>query len=398
MKKLFTLLSALLCAWSIQAQTLTFHHEGQDIENGSTFYSMDYNEIIFGFGNLTFTPEIYLRGDETRTVHVRVESLDECAVWAFCAFDGSCINTLESTNYVAEKTSILIDANTGNRGDANLQLECILGKVDATQTYTRRLLVSAWYEGEENNKVSFTLVVTTDESLLSIDDVQASKAHVAMQGNVMHYVERNLFAGKLGISQKKIAASTVFEVFTLVSAAFLIGITVSFGQLQSAFYSVFGENYIRIIVGVIVAGIACVIVAGFIFKKKLVNMLAEYKLSDFLLTYIGNVLLYMIVLITLGSVMVVLYCYMGGTFQLRSAALIVSGFTIAWVLGFIVPGAPGGIGVRELVITLLLSSVVGESLIVTLSVTHRLITIVGDFMAYLVMLIIRWRFMEPDNG
>lgn len=187
MKKLFTLLSALLCAWSIQAQTLTFHHEGQDIENGSTFYSMDYNEIIFGFGNLTFTPEIYLRGDETRTVHVRVESLDECAVWAFCAFDGSCINTLESTNYVAEKTSILIDANTGNRGDANLQLECILGKVDATQTYTRRLLVSAWYEGEENNKVSFTLVVTTDESLLSIDGVQASKAHVAMQGNVMHY-------------------------------------------------------------------------------------------------------------------------------------------------------------------------------------------------------------------
>ena len=81
----------------------------------------------------------------------------------------------------------MIDANTGNRGDANLQLECILGKVDATQTYTRRLLVSAWYEGEENNKVSFTLVVTTDESLLSIDDVQASKAHVAMQGNVMHY-------------------------------------------------------------------------------------------------------------------------------------------------------------------------------------------------------------------
>ena len=226
-----------------------------------------------------------------------------------------------------------------------------------------------------------------------------AKANIGkyLPGNVMHYVERNLFAGKLGISQKKIAASTVFEVFTLVSAAFLIGITVSFGQLQSAFYNVFGENYIQIIAGVILAGIVCLIVAAFLFKKKIASVLAEYKLSDFLLAYIGNVLLYMIVLITLGIIMVVLYCYMGGTFQLRSAALIVSGFTIAWVLGFIVPGAPGGIGVRELVITLLLSSVVGESLIVTLSVTHRLITIVGDFMAYLVMLIIRWRCMEPDN-
>ncbi len=223
-----------------------------------------------------------------------------------------------------------------------------------------------------------------------------AKANIGkyLPGNVMHYVERNLFAGKLGISQKKIAASTVFEVFTLVSAAFIIGIAVSFGQLQSAFYNIFGENYVQIIVGVIAAGLVCLIVAGFIFKNKVASVLADYKFSDFVLTYIGNVLLYMIVLITLGIIMVVLYCYMGGRFELRSAALIVSGFTIAWVLGFVIPGAPGGIGVRELVITLLLSSVVGESLVVTLSVTHRLITIVGDFMAYLVMLIIRWRFME----
>lgn len=226
-----------------------------------------------------------------------------------------------------------------------------------------------------------------------------AKANIGkyLPGNVMHYVERNLFAGKLGVSQKKIAASTVFEVFTLVSAAFVIGVSVSFGQLQSAFYNVFGENYVQIIIGVILLGIVCLVVVGILFKKKIMSVMAEYKFSDFLSTYIGNVLLYMVVLITLGIIMVVLYCYMGGTFEFRSAALIVSGFTIAWVLGFIVPGAPGGIGVRELVITLLLSSVVGESLIVTLSVTHRLITIVGDFMAYLVMLIIRWRFMKPEE-
>lgn len=30
-------------------------------------------------------------------------------------------------------------------------------------------------------------MVTTDETLLSIDGVQSSKAHVSMQGNVMHY-------------------------------------------------------------------------------------------------------------------------------------------------------------------------------------------------------------------
>lgn len=223
-----------------------------------------------------------------------------------------------------------------------------------------------------------------------------AKANIGkyLPGNVMHYVERNLFAGNLGISQKKLAASTVFEVFTLVSAAFVIAICVSLNQLQNALYNVLGENYVTIVISVIAAGIALVAFGAFLFRKKLKSILAGYTIADFIKAYVGNVLLYAGVLITLGIIMVILYCYMGGTFEWGSAALIVSGFTIAWVLGFIVPGAPGGIGVRELVITLLLSSVVGEGLVVTLSVTHRLITIVGDFMAYFVMLIIRWKSKE----
>ena len=184
MKKLFTLLSALLCAWSVQAQTLTFQHEGKDIENGATVYSMEYDEIIYGFGNLTFRPEIHLVGDPSRTVHVALESLDKIEVWGLCALEKpyqQCVNTLSSTDYVAEKWGTILD------GNMNLDIDCILGKVDVNQVHTYRALVSAWYEGDEANKVSFTLVLTTDETLLSIDGVQASKAHVSMQGNVMHY-------------------------------------------------------------------------------------------------------------------------------------------------------------------------------------------------------------------
>lgn len=185
MKKLFTLLSALLCAWSVQAQTLTFQHEGKDIENGATVYSMEYNEIAYDLmGSLTFNPEIYIVGDQSRTVHVTVESLDKLPNWGLCAFENpnpQCVNTLESTNYVAEKWGTI------QNGNMNVQIECPMGRVDVSQTHTYRALVSAWYEGDEANKVSFTLVLTTDETLLAIDGVQASKAHVSMQGNVMHY-------------------------------------------------------------------------------------------------------------------------------------------------------------------------------------------------------------------
>lgn len=218
-----------------------------------------------------------------------------------------------------------------------------------------------------------------------------AKANIGkyLPGNVMHYVERNLFADKMGISQKKLAISTVMEVFSLVTVALVIAVVFSFNQLEQALHQVLGENYGMIILAVVLAGIAVVAVAVILFRKKLLGILKGYSIAEFVKTFLKNMVCYALVLGTLGAIMVVLYCYMGGQFTLESAKLIISGYIIAWVLGFIVPGAPGGIGVRELVITLLLSSVVGESLIVTLSVTHRLITIVGDFMAYLVRILIQ---------
>lgn len=218
-----------------------------------------------------------------------------------------------------------------------------------------------------------------------------AKANIGkyLPGNVMHYVERNLFADKLGISQKKLAASSIFEVFSLVSVALIMAFAVSLNQLKSALETILGENYPSIILGVVLAGIVFLALIVFLFRKRLASILSGYRLKDFVTMLILNLIRYGIVLTLLGILMVVLYCYMGGVFTWGKACLIVSGYIIAWVLGFIVPGAPGGIGVRELVITLLLSSVVGENLIVSLSITHRLITIVGDFMAYLVMLIIR---------
>lgn len=218
-----------------------------------------------------------------------------------------------------------------------------------------------------------------------------AKANIGkyLPGNVMHYVERNLFADKMGISQKKLAVSTVMEVFSLVTVALVIAVVFSFNQLEQALHHVLGENYGMIILAIILAGITVLAAAVIFFRKKLLGILKGYSVTEFVKTFLKNMVWYALVLGTLGAIMVVLYCYMGGQFTLESAKLIISGYIIAWVLGFIVPGAPGGIGVRELVITLLLSSVVGESLIVTLSVTHRLITIVGDFMAYLVRILIQ---------
>lgn len=54
-------------------------------------------------------------------------------------------------------------------------------------------------------------------------------------------------------------------------------------------------------------------------------------------------------------------------------------FATAWVLGFITPGAPGGIGVRETILTSGLTPFIGASAAVSIAIVARIIAILGDF-------------------
>ncbi len=58
------------------------------------------------------------------------------------------------------------------------------------------------------------------------------------------------------------------------------------------------------------------------------------------------------------------------------------GFALAWVLGFVVPGAPGGIGIREAVFVGLYSQVLGEGLVIGLAIVLRIVTSLGDLLSF----------------
>lgn len=64
-------------------------------------------------------------------------------------------------------------------------------------------------------------------------------------------------------------------------------------------------------------------------------------------------------------------------------------FATAWVAGYLLPGAPGGLGVREALSVTLLSVLVGTGTAIGLSITMRLATVLGDGLAFLVGLSIR---------
>lgn len=57
-------------------------------------------------------------------------------------------------------------------------------------------------------------------------------------------------------------------------------------------------------------------------------------------------------------------------------------FATAWLAGFLVPGAPGGLGVREAMMVLLFSPFMGAGVAVGLSITLRVATTFGDGVAF----------------
>lgn len=72
-------------------------------------------------------------------------------------------------------------------------------------------------------------------------------------------------------------------------------------------------------------------------------------------------------------------------------------FSIAWLAGYLVPGAPGGLGVRETMMVLLLSPVIGPGAAVGLGITLRITTTIGDALAFLTgQILSKTAAIQPD--
>jgi len=59
-------------------------------------------------------------------------------------------------------------------------------------------------------------------------------------------------------------------------------------------------------------------------------------------------------------------------------------FALSWVIGFIVPGSPGGIGVREAILLLFLTPLTGPGTAALIALVARLMTSLSDVLVYVV--------------
>lgn len=174
MKKLFTLLSAAFLALSgLEAQTLSFTQDGKAIANGSTFASERVDEMYAEIGMRFFAPEIVLTCDADAEVVVQVDASATKDAVQFCGNlgdGGQCITASPENNYLLEKSGTF---SSGKGVNLLVEYNAGVGSMTDGKIYTIKAKISAWVKGKEDDKVSFNLVMTNDDNLLSVGGIQA---------------------------------------------------------------------------------------------------------------------------------------------------------------------------------------------------------------------------------
>lgn len=205
-----------------------------------------------------------------------------------------------------------------------------------------------------------------------------------LPGNVMHYVERNVFLVGSGLEQFEIALSSFTEIVGQLLAAIFIGVLLSWKSLFSVLQKLISTEILIVVIAVMAI---LILVAVILIRKVqyLHNVFIKMCNIEFVKLFFTNLLIYIAVVALLGSALA-LICYPlhGGNIEIENILMIISTYTVAWIAGFVVLGAPGGVGVREFVLGYLTASSPLANTILLAAVLHRIATIIGDVCSYFI--------------
>ena len=197
--------------------------------------------------------------------------------------------------------------------------------------------------------------------------------------NLMHVVARIYFATKLGPSKANVVQSYFLEIVFMV----LIGLVIVLTSVYIGAFSLSDEliSKIRDFSGGKVKGFSfgILIFGALAITFYLFKALRNYKTS----LSSGNMM-------RILKLFVLLVCFFFGMGSLEFFVFsnllgmdigylyVVSLFTITWLGMFIIPGAPGGIGIREFIVIALLAPIYGPDDPTIGILIFRVITVLGD--------------------
>lgn len=176
-----------------------------------------------------------------------------------------------------------------------------------------------------------------------------SNLYKYLPGNVFQYVGRNQLASDMDISHVDVACATVLDVLFCVFWTAVISVILLGGRIAELMAE-YGRNLLMVGAVGIVLLILLIIAIKLKFKDKLKSYLSRYSKAfakenrPMLLRGAFYYLLQNLVSACMYFICLKLIVPQADTGELIA---LTGAFMFAWIIGFVTPGAPGGIGIRE---------------------------------------------------
>lgn len=235
-----------------------------------------------------------------------------------------------------------------------------------------QLIAAGWY----------MLLISVDDKKFSV--IQALRIFAKTQiykylpTNVIHFVGRFAAASKFGVRSSALSYAQMMEVILMIltSAAVMFFFSMRFALQIGERYGLSQNVAITIyIVGTFAFLVVAPFAARLFFKTDSGHTVFSFPL-------VAGIL-YVVFFIINGAIVVALIRFFYG--PVDDWRGIVGVAAAGWLLGFVVPGAPGGLGVREVVFVAGLSALgVPPTVAAVSALAHRLITVVGDIILFTV--------------
>ncbi|MDM9631138.1 hypothetical protein [Robiginitalea aurantiaca] len=198
-------------------------------------------------------------------------------------------------------------------------------------------------------------------------------------GNVFHIINRHLQTYDDDTSNSDLVRSAFFEIIGLLMASSILSL---FGWLfigkaieSSAYWAI-----LAVIIGLILLnyfGNKFEIFKPFTIVRN--DQKLFYKLLKIEFLYFSFFVL-------IGSILVLLVGATG-VMNIEVLAISLTAFSVSWIGGYITPGAPAGLGVRESILILILGFVVDDSKSIIIALIFRFITTLGDIIFFILSIL-----------
>ncbi|OBV11142.1 lysylphosphatidylglycerol synthase domain-containing protein [Erythrobacter dokdonensis] len=188
-----------------------------------------------------------------------------------------------------------------------------------------------------------------------------------LPGNIGHLVGRVVLARNEGIAMATASAAMLIEIVgVLIAAGALVLAALALGAAPAV------DTPLLLVASLGVA-MVCGGGATFILRGKLASIRLRPRIAAGLLG------LFILVFLCICAAQMVLLFSFDATMPDAKATMIVgSAIMVSWIAGFLTPGAPAGIGVREVSLLMLLQTLLEQEHILLAVAGMRLVTLVGD--------------------